>query len=82
MAILYVSEFAEPTIRSGTSFPVAEGPSLAEQAVTFTTSTQSSAFNAKTTLIRVHTDSICSISIGADPTATTSMARMAAITFS
>lgn len=78
MSKLYVTEFAEPTIRSGRAFPVAHMPALAEQVVTYTTSTASDAFNAKTTLIRVHTDSICSIAIGASPTATTSTARMAA----
>ena len=78
MTVLYIAEFAEPKLRNGNAFPVADQPPLAEQKLTFTTSTQSSAFNAKTQLIRVHAPSICSIKIGSNPTATTDTARMAA----
>ena len=78
MAKLYVSEYDRlGSVISGPAM-IAQEPSLVEQTVTFTTTTQSSAFNAKTRYIRVHTDSICSISIGANPTATTSTKRMAA----
>ena len=42
------------------------------------TSAQSSAFNAATRFIRVHTDAICSILIGSNPTATTAKKRLAA----
>jgi hypothetical protein len=38
----------------------------------------SSAFNAATTYVRIHTDAICSISFGTAPTATTSTMRMVA----
>ena len=78
MAVLYITEFAD----AGMNFPtVATQPPLAEQKVTFTTSTASAAFNAKTSLVRIHTDSICSIEFvgaGALAVATTSTARMAA----
>jgi hypothetical protein len=47
-------------------------------------SVQSSAFDTNTTLIRVHTDAICAIKIGANPTAIaaggTGTTRMAAST--
>jgi len=53
-------------------------PALAEQKITYSTTTQSAAFNAKTRMVRIHTDSICSIEFGTNPTATTSTGRMAA----
>src|SRR3546814_2115950 len=54
-------------------------PPVTEQTVAIgATSTQSSAFNAKTRLIRVHVDAIASILIGANPTAAATNKRMAA----
>jgi len=53
-------------------------PPLAEHKITYGSSTQSAAFNAKTRLIRIYTDSICSIELGTNPTATTSTGRMVA----
>ena len=41
-------------------------------------SAQSAAFGLGVRLVRVHTDAICSIAFGADPTATTNNKRMAA----
>jgi len=72
MAKLYVTEYAD--VRANMGFE----PKTANQAFTFTTTTQSNAFNANTNFIRVHTDAICSIEIGADPTATTDSKRMVA----
>ena len=43
-------------------------------------SLQSAAFNGATRVIRVHTDAICSVKIGANPTATADDKRMAANT--
>ena len=79
MAVLYVTEFNN--IGGGARFPVAGAlwAAVAEQTVAIGGVTASSAaFNANTLFIRVHTDVICSIDIGAAPTATTSTARMAA----
>lgn len=81
MATLYVTEYAEdghgPS--GSTRFAVAEAPGLAGQTITISgSSTQSAAFNANTRLIRVHTDAICSLAMGTNPTATTAMKRMAA----
>jgi len=79
MSTLYVAEFF--SIGGTGNFPVSGAlqPPIHEQTVTIGgTSTQSTAFNANTSLIRVHTDSICSIEVGTNPTATTSTARMAA----
>lgn len=54
-------------------------PRLANQTVSIGGSTtQSSAFNTNTTMIRVHTDAICSIDIGSNPTATAAKSRLAA----
>ncbi len=79
MGILYVTEFQDlPTITLGHSGAMASQPAIAEQTVSYTTTTQSSAFNAKTRYVRLHTDSICSIEFGTNPSATTSTARMAA----
>ena len=76
---LYVAEFTNPSVFQGGLRPVAFGETIAEQTVAIGgTSTQSSAFNAKTKLIRVHTDAICSIKIGSNPTATATTMRMVA----
>lgn len=78
MATLYISEF-QPYEVSG--LPVAITPVIAAQTVAIGgSSTQSSAFNASTGLVRIHTDSICSISFGSNPTATTSNGRLASNT--
>jgi hypothetical protein len=79
MAKLYVTEYAAlGQGANGIPAQIAYEPPVASQVVTFTTSTQSSAFNAATQFVRVHTDSICSITFGTNPTATTSNRRMAA----
>lgn len=79
MGILYITEYAGlmPSPVGGQG-QIPMEPPLAEQVVTYTTHVESSAFNAKTRLIRLHTDSICSIQIGTAPVATTSMQRFAA----
>lgn len=80
MAKLYVAEF-EKQGRDGAGFiaPVAKAPALVEQVVTIgATSEQSAAFGSLTRLVRVHTDAICSIAFGSDPTATANTSRMAA----
>jgi hypothetical protein len=82
MTKLYITEYARMSQSSGpgnTVVQAPEEPPLAEQVVDFSGgAAQSSAFNAKTRFVRLHTDSICSVKFGANPTATTSSARMAA----
>jgi hypothetical protein len=75
MATLYVAEFERPRNQWVT---IANAPPIAEQTIAIGgSSTQATnAFNAKTAMIRVETDSICSIAIGANPTATTTNMRM------
>jgi 2-methylaconitate cis-trans-isomerase PrpF len=78
MATLYVTEF--PALEKA-SLPVAIQPPIAEQTVAIGgSSAASSPFNVSTGLVRLHTDSICSIEINNSPTATASKARLAANT--
>ncbi len=78
MATLYVAEFSGINVVDGKLVDIVTQPPVAEQTVSYTTTTQSSAFNAATRVVRIHTDSICSIAFGANPTATTSKMRMVA----
>jgi hypothetical protein len=65
--------------KNGCFLPMPAQPPLAEQVrTTSASSAQSSAFNADTKLVRVHTDGIVSIVFGTNPTATTSKMRMVA----
>ena len=81
MATLYIAEFAFIPRQTGDGVQIAQMAPIAEQTVAIGAgSTASSAFNAATRFIRLHTDSICSIAFGASPTATTTNARMAANT--
>lgn len=79
MATLYISEYAaSSTHDSRNAYTVLEPP-LAEQTVSISgSSAQSSAFGTTTHVIRVHTDAICSILVGANPTATTAKKRLPA----
>jgi hypothetical protein len=72
MATLYVTEF------NNWDANCAQEPAVTTQAFTFTTTTQSAAFNVKTRMVRLHTDAICSVIFGRNPSATTSSRRMVA----
>lgn len=80
MATVYIAEFRGGHVdHLGFTLPVARMPPIAEQTVAIGgASAQSAAFNADTELIRVHTDAICSILVGANPTAAATNARLAA----
>lgn len=80
MAKVYITEYRALRFDANNNgMAVPEEPPLAEQTVAIGgASAQSSAFNGSTTVIRVHTDAICSRAIGANPTATADTARMAA----
>lgn len=74
MAKLYITEYSNSVGSVGKETAV-----TTQSPISFSgSSSQSSAFNAKTRMIRVHTDAICSIEVGKNPTATTSSKRMAA----
>jgi hypothetical protein len=69
MGILYITEYAQlmpAGAPAGQGQLPMEPPVVATQKVTFTTHAESAAFNASTRLVRVHTDSICSLSAGSD----------------
>ncbi len=80
MATLYVSEFRGVLPDMDGNIPQAVCmPPEAEQTVTISgPSGQSSAFGARTAIIRLISDAVCSVSVGTNPTATTSMLRIAA----
>jgi hypothetical protein len=72
MAVLYITEYAQlmPSPVGGQGQMPMEPP-LAEQTVAIGgSSTASNAFNASTRFIRVHSDAICAVEVGATPTAT------------
>ena len=75
MADVWITEYARPALTNGVGVPAGEEPSLAVQKVTFTTTTQSAALNAKTTFVRLKADGDFHFKVGnsvADtPTATT-----------
>lgn len=79
MATLYIAEFESITPTSeGGSAQVSRAPPIAEQTVAIGASTQSAAFNRSTRYVRLHSDGICSVAFGANPTATTANMRLAA----
>lgn len=81
MAALYITEFNNVGQIGGLPQVAAAQPPVAEQTVAIGGgSLQSAAFNAATNLVRIHTDSVCSIEFGSNPTATATKARMAANT--
>lgn len=77
MATLYLTEY-QGYSTSGTPFQAAKEPPQANQTKAIGAVVSSTAFGKNTYLIRVHVDAICSIEIGASPTATTASKRLAA----
>lgn len=77
---MYITEYSNTGKDSGGRWTAApQEPPIAEQTVVIGAgSLQSSPFNVKTALVRLHTDAICSKVIGSNPTATAANARMAA----
>jgi len=85
MAKLHITEFSnlQNAVGVGHAQESAQLPMLppvAQQVVTFTTTTQSAALNASTRFVRLIADADCHIEVGADPTATTSNMRLQADT--
>ena len=81
MSVLYITEYLD--IDGARQIP--REPALASQTVAIgSSSTTSQPFNAQTTVVRLHTDAICSVVIGpvgtasAPLTATIGSSRMAA----
>jgi len=79
MATLFITELEAPPLSNGGVLAVAKLPSVAQQTVAVGAgSLQSNAFNALTKLVRLHTDVVCSVNIGANPTASATTMRLAA----
>lgn len=81
MAVLYITEYGLLGNLNGVAAQAPLEPAITTQTVSIGgSSAQSSAFNAQTSMVRLHTDSICSILFGttSTATATTSTPRMAA----
>lgn len=79
MATLYITEFNFMGQAPNSAPQMAQEPPLAEQTVAIgVSSTPSSNFQTGTRFVRIHTDSICSIAFGTNPTATALKARLAA----
>jgi len=77
---LFVTEYTE--IHIGAAGRVGQAPiepPLAEQTIAIAAgSAQSAAFNAATRMVRLHTDVVCSVSFGTNPTASVANQRLAA----
>lgn len=81
MAVLFITEYASEGLARGAYLPVPQEPPVAEQTVAIGAgSTQSVVLNVSTALVRLHTDAICSVLFGANPTALATSRRMAANT--
>lgn len=72
MATLWLREYQNIAGAGQRAVPCAMEPGTADQTVTFTTSTQSAAFNASTRLIEVISTVAFHYAVGSNPTATTS----------
>lgn len=79
MATLYIAEYTDFPFLNAQPGVLVKEPPVAEQTVSIGgSSTQSSAFNGATNVIRLHTDAICSVLVGSNPTATAAKKRLAA----
>lgn len=71
MAVLYVTEYVGLTSQGPGLGQVPIEPPVVEQAIPITAgSTLTALFNARTKLVRLHTDAICAVKIDAAPVAT------------
>lgn len=79
MAVLFISEYDNVARDNVGMVQAGQEPSITTQTVAIGAgSTQSNAFNANTKFVRIHTDAICSVAFGANPTASATTARLAA----
>jgi len=80
MAVLYVAEFV--SVGGSGNFPTMAAlvsPVQEQTIVVGGVSTQvATAFDSRSTFVRLHTDTACSVKFGANPTATTANARLIA----
>lgn len=78
MATLFINEYADVGRING-AIQAPKEPYLATQTVGIAgSSAQSSAFNAKTRMVALSTDVVCSVAFGANPTALATSFRLPA----
>lgn len=75
MATANVAEYGGMVQTHGGATPIIKEPPLANQSVTYTTSTQSAAFGTNTKIIRICCDALAFYHVGADPTASVAAGR-------
>lgn len=78
MATLYIAEYSMLPQMSGGKAQIAPEPAIATQAVTYSTTAASAAFNAQTRYIAITSPGIFSYTVAAAPVATTSHFRIPA----
>jgi hypothetical protein len=80
MPKLFISEYTKLGAGFGAESVIVKEPALVEQTpvVIGATSLQSAAFNSLTRIVRIHTDVVCSIAFGVNPTANADSKRLAA----
>jgi hypothetical protein len=79
MATLYVTEYASVAHMPNAQGQVPQEPPRAEQIVAIGgASAQSVNFQPGTRMVRIHTDAICSVLFGVNPTVTTGSGRLVA----
>lgn len=80
MAILYITQYDKLASQEyGPSVQVGLEPSLGDSTVAIgSSSEQSGQLNPKTRFVMVHTDAICHVAFGGNPTATTGNRRLPA----
>lgn len=69
MATLEIAEFSSIAMMGGLVQPMLQLPPLAEQVVTFSTTTASSTLNSGTGVVRLLADADCRVKLGGAPTA-------------
>jgi hypothetical protein len=79
VAVLYITEYSTMAQVPNAAPQMPQEPPIAEQTVAIGgASVQSNALNVATKFVRLHTDAICSIEFGTNPTASATTGRMAA----
>lgn len=79
MAILYITEYAQMGAAPNSVPQMPQEPTQAEQTLAIGGSSgQSAFFQVGTRFVRLHCDSVCSVKLGQNPTATATSGRLAA----
>ena len=77
MSTLYICEYSQPSTFVG-NVPVGLEPGADQTVAISGSSGQSSTLKNNTTLVRLETDTICSVLFGTNPTATSGSKRLSA----